>query len=68
MLVGILSTSIRSLQKLGWICNLSVWLNVASFIIIMYASHNNPTDYSAVFNSTLLKKACVESMPTLIKR
>lgn len=56
MLVGILSTGIRSLQKLGWICNLSVWLNVTSFIIVMYASANNPINYSSALNSTLIKK------------
>ena len=32
--VGMLLGSIRSLQRLGWLCNVSVWLNVASFIIM----------------------------------
>lgn len=38
MLVGVVFGSIRSLQRLGWICNLSVWFNVASFIS-MYVNH-----------------------------
>lgn len=33
--VGIISGSIRSLQRIGWMCNLSVWLNVANFIIML---------------------------------
>jgi amino acid permease len=32
--VGILFGSIRSLQRVGWLANLSVWLNVASFIMM----------------------------------
>lgn len=35
MVVGMLTGAIRSLQRLGWLCNLSVWLNVASFIIML---------------------------------
>lgn len=31
-LVGMIFGSIRSLQRLGWLCNLSVWFNIASFI------------------------------------
>jgi len=54
-LVGMGSGMIRTLQRLGWICNLSVWLNVVSFIIIMVASARLPIDYDAVFASTLLK-------------
>lgn len=32
--VGCICGSIRSLQRLGWICNLSVWLNIISFLIM----------------------------------
>ena len=34
MVVGMVCGSIRSLQRLGWICNLSVWLNIVSFLIM----------------------------------
>ena len=34
MCVGIVFGSIRSLQRLGWICNLSVWLNIVTFVIM----------------------------------
>lgn len=34
MVIGMISGAIRSLQKLGWLCNFSVWLNVISFIIM----------------------------------
>lgn len=40
MLIGMASIFVRSLQRIGWICNLSVWLNVASFIIMCV--HNCP--------------------------
>lgn len=32
--VGIVCGMVRSLQRLGWLCNLSVWLNVTQFIIM----------------------------------
>lgn len=34
MAVGMVSIFVRSLQRIGWICNLSVWLNITSFIIM----------------------------------
>lgn len=34
MAVGILLGSIRSLQRLGWLANASVWFNIISFIIM----------------------------------
>lgn len=34
MVVGMISGSIRSLQRLGWLCNASVWLNVVSFFLM----------------------------------
>ncbi|KAK5164760.1 uncharacterized protein LTR77_009423 [Saxophila tyrrhenica] len=54
--VGIISGFVRTLQRLGWMCNLSVWLNVANFIIIMYAAGNNAIDYAAVLASTIITK------------
>lgn len=32
--IGMVLGSIRSLQRLGWLCNLSVWINIASFLIM----------------------------------
>lgn len=34
MAIGIVLGGIRSLQRLGWLCNFSVWLNIVSFIIM----------------------------------
>lgn len=34
MVVGMISGSIRSLQRLGWLCNVSVWINVVSFFLM----------------------------------
>ena len=34
MVIGMVLGLIRSLQRLGWICNLSVWINIVSFIIM----------------------------------
>jgi len=55
MVAGMILGFIRSLQRLGWLANLSVWLNVVCFLIIMIAAANYGIDYDAVFNSTLLK-------------
>lgn len=32
--VGIASGAIRTLQRIGWICNLSVWMNIANFAVM----------------------------------
>jgi hypothetical protein len=55
MAVGMVFGSIRSLQRIGWLANMSVWINIISFIIIMVACANYPIDYSAVTSSTLIK-------------
>lgn len=55
MIVGIVLGSIRSLQRLGWLCNLCVWMNIVSFLIVMVACARYPIDYSVVLNSTLIK-------------
>jgi amino acid permease len=34
MVAGMLAGSIRSLQRLGWLANASVWVNIVSFIIM----------------------------------
>ncbi|KAI6868784.1 amino acid transporter-like protein [Hortaea werneckii] len=66
MAIGMVFGSIRSLQRLGWLCNLSVWLNIICFIIIMYASANNPIDYQVVTKSTLIKT--IEPIRTFASR
>jgi hypothetical protein len=33
-IVGAIFGSIRSLQHIGWLANLSVWMNIASFIMM----------------------------------
>lgn len=55
MVIGIVLGSIRSLQRLGWLCNASVWMNVVSFLIVMVAAANYGVDYSLILNSTLIK-------------
>ncbi|RAL10188.1 uncharacterized protein BO97DRAFT_416218 [Aspergillus homomorphus CBS 101889] len=56
MVVGMVLGSIRSLQRLGWLTNASVWLNIVSFLIILVACANYGVDYNAVIHSTLIKK------------
>jgi amino acid permease len=34
MIVGVVFGSIRSLQRIGWLANFSVWLNVVCFIMM----------------------------------
>ncbi|KAL7914092.1 transmembrane amino acid transporter domain-containing protein [Trichoderma velutinum] len=55
MVVGMVFGSIRSLQRIGWLANLSVWINIVSFIIIMVACANFPIDYDAITASTRIK-------------
>lgn len=54
-IVGIVFGSIRSLQRIGWLANACVWMNVISFIIVMVAASHYPPDYSVVTASTLIK-------------
>ncbi|KAJ3498815.1 hypothetical protein NLG97_g825 [Lecanicillium saksenae] len=56
MLIGMVGGSIRSLQRLGWICNLSVWFNIISFISIMVAAAKFDIYYPPIFGSTILPK------------
>ncbi|KAL6907234.1 transmembrane amino acid transporter domain-containing protein [Trichoderma evansii] len=55
MVVGMVFGSIRSLHRIGWLANLSVWINIVSFIIIMVACANFPIDYPAITLSTRIK-------------
>ncbi|TQV91887.1 hypothetical protein V2A60_006012 [Cordyceps javanica] len=56
MAIGMVFGSIRSLQRLGWICNLSVWFNIISFISIMVAVAKYDIYYPPIFGSTILPK------------
>ncbi|KAJ6784059.1 hypothetical protein PWT90_00346 [Aphanocladium album] len=56
MAIGMVFGSIRSLQRLGWICNLSVWFNIISFISIMVAVAKYEIYYPPIFGSTILPK------------
>lgn len=56
MLIGMVLGSIRSLQRLGWLCNLSVWFNITAFISIMVAAAKYPIFYDPIFGDTLLPK------------
>lgn len=42
MACGMVAGSIRSLQRIGWICNISVWLNIASFISMYVSLPSSP--------------------------
>jgi amino acid permease len=64
MVVGIILGMIRSLQRLGWLANASVWLNVVCFIMIMVAvSHWGP-DYEVIIKSTLIN--VIEPIKTFV--
>ena len=54
MILGMLAGTMRSLNHVGWLANGSVWMNIASFIMVMVASAKNPINYSAVTKSTLI--------------
>ncbi|KAJ5117020.1 hypothetical protein N7456_001368 [Penicillium angulare] len=54
MVIGMFLGGIRSLQRLGWLTNAAVWLNVVSFIIIMVSAAHFAPDYTAVTSSTLV--------------
>ncbi|GAQ35564.1 hypothetical protein AtubIFM54640_007963 [Aspergillus tubingensis] len=56
MVIGMVCGSIRSLQRLGWLTNAAVWLNIADFVMIMVAAGGHfGIDYEAVISSTLIK-------------
>ncbi|RAL14160.1 uncharacterized protein BO97DRAFT_387551 [Aspergillus homomorphus CBS 101889] len=55
MVVGMCFGMIRSLQRLGWLTNMSVWLNIVSFIVIMVSAAHYPPVYEVVTKSTLIK-------------
>ncbi|KAJ5904442.1 hypothetical protein N7504_006825 [Penicillium tannophilum] len=57
VVVSIASGYMRSLKHLGWFCNLSVWINVVSFIIICVAAAKYGPDPTAAVNNGILPKS-----------
>ncbi|KAM0719427.1 hypothetical protein Q7P37_005332 [Cladosporium fusiforme] len=53
--IGMISGVIRSLSKIGWLSNASVFLNIANFMIILVAAGLYDPYYPAVTKSTLIK-------------
>lgn len=49
---GIFAGMMRGLQHVGWLANGAVWLNIASFIIVMVAAARYPVDYQATTLNT----------------
>lgn len=40
LVVGIASGAMRTLKHLGWFCNIAVWINIVSFIIMWVLQHH----------------------------
>ncbi|KAJ6109203.1 hypothetical protein N7486_001437 [Penicillium sp. IBT 16267x] len=57
LFVSMSSGYMRSLKHLGWFCNLSVWINIVSFIIICAAAAKYGPDPTASVNNGILPKA-----------
>ncbi|EPS31970.1 hypothetical protein PDE_06929 [Penicillium oxalicum 114-2] len=56
LVVGMASGFMRSLKHLGWFCNLAVWINIVTFIIIIVAAVKNGPDPTAAVNNGVLPK------------
>lgn len=48
MLAGFLLGQIRTLQRLGFLANLAVWLNLVAIFMTMIVTSNHPPNYAAV--------------------
>ncbi|OAG09390.1 uncharacterized protein CC84DRAFT_1255453 [Paraphaeosphaeria sporulosa] len=46
-IIGLLLGQIRTLQRLGWLANVAVWLNVVVMIMTMIVVHKYPPNYEA---------------------
>lgn len=51
MLAGFILGQIRTLQRLAWLANLAIWLNVIVIIMTMVVVHDYPPNYDASFNT-----------------
>lgn len=56
VVIGIASCGLRSLKHVGWICNLSVWINIVTFIIILAVSRKYGPDPTYAIETTILPK------------
>lgn len=50
-ILGFLLGQIRTLQRLGWLANFAVWLNVIVIIMTMVVVHQYPPNYSAILHT-----------------
>jgi hypothetical protein len=51
MLLGFLLGQIRTLQRLSWLSNMAVWLNIIVIIMTMVVVHQYPPNYDAALTS-----------------
>ncbi|KAJ5591714.1 uncharacterized protein N7459_002083 [Penicillium hispanicum] len=56
LVVSMASGYMRSLKHLGWLCNLSVWINIVTFIIICVAAAKYGPDPTAAVQNGILPK------------
>lgn len=49
--MGFLLGQIRTLQRLAWLANVAIWLNVFVIIMTMIVVHQYPPNYSASLNT-----------------
>jgi len=61
---GCIAGNIRSLQRIGWLANASVWMNIVSFLIIIAAACKYSPDYQYLEASTLIKT--IEPIKTFV--
>ncbi|PWY86643.1 hypothetical protein BO70DRAFT_333027 [Aspergillus heteromorphus CBS 117.55] len=59
MLVGFVLGQIRTLQRLSWLSNLAIWLNVIVIIMTMAVVYQYPPNYKAVWNTSKIPKGPV---------
>ncbi|KAJ5880434.1 uncharacterized protein N7473_011487 [Penicillium subrubescens] len=57
LVVGMASGYMRSLKHLGWFCNMSVWINIVTFVIICVAAAKHGPDPAAAVENGILNKA-----------
>ncbi|KAJ5098129.1 hypothetical protein N7532_005130 [Penicillium argentinense] len=61
MLIGFILGQIRTLQRLSWLANIAIWLNVIVIIMTMAVVHEYPPNYEAVKQSYGIPKGPVET-------
>ncbi|KAK5136104.1 hypothetical protein LTR08_004154 [Meristemomyces frigidus] len=64
MLAGCILGQIRTLQRLGFLANLAVWLNVLVIIMTMIVVHSYPPNYDASFSTYKTPKGPVVTSVT----